>query len=104
MSEKPCNGICLTGYDIGLPSSEVAYAHPTCPAHGDYPDHPFELTETDGHGHELCHCGGVRATHWEEEPCAHLVFRNGHCFDCGLQQANVLVGTLAPFARGDGQP
>lgn len=32
---KPrCNGICLTGSDIGVPSAEIAYPHPECEAHG----------------------------------------------------------------------
>lgn len=78
-----CNGICLTGYDIGLESSAIAYPHPTCPVHGDYPDHPFELDRTDGHGHELCHCGAVRSAHEGELGCGHTEWRNGHCFDCG---------------------
>lgn len=32
----PCNGICLTAADIGLPEygSMVAYGHPDCPKHG----------------------------------------------------------------------
>lgn len=29
----PC-GICLTGYDIGVPSPGIAYVHPDCPEHG----------------------------------------------------------------------
>lgn len=33
--EPECNGICLYGSDLGVPSSGVAYAHPDCPAHGD---------------------------------------------------------------------
>ncbi len=34
--EKECNGICLYGADLGIPEySDVAYAHPDCPEHGD---------------------------------------------------------------------
>lgn len=33
--EPECNGICLYGSDLGVPSSGVAYAHPDCPAHGE---------------------------------------------------------------------
>ena len=33
------DGICLTASDIGLPGNDVAYPHPTCPVHGDEPDH-----------------------------------------------------------------
>lgn len=29
-----CNGLCLTGEDIGLPSGAIAYAHPDCEVHG----------------------------------------------------------------------
>jgi len=32
--EQQCSGICLSGYDVGVPSSQIAYAHPECPAHG----------------------------------------------------------------------
>jgi hypothetical protein len=36
MSTEPvCSGECLTGSDIGLPSSEVAYPHPDCLLHGE---------------------------------------------------------------------
>jgi hypothetical protein len=31
-----CNGICLTGADLGVPEyGGIAYAHPDCPEHGD---------------------------------------------------------------------
>jgi hypothetical protein len=33
--EPECNGICLYGSDLGVPSSGVAYAHPDCPEHGE---------------------------------------------------------------------
>jgi len=29
-----CNGICLYGSDLGVPSDGVAYAHPDCELHG----------------------------------------------------------------------
>lgn len=32
MSE--CNDMCLTGYDVGVPTNVIAYAHPMCPEHG----------------------------------------------------------------------
>lgn len=36
MSEQArCSGACLTGHDIGIPNSGVAYPHPDCPTHGD---------------------------------------------------------------------
>ncbi len=30
-----CNGMCLTGSDVGVPYSGIAYPHPDCPEHGD---------------------------------------------------------------------
>jgi hypothetical protein len=33
--DETCNGTCLTAADIGLYGSQVAYAHPDCPEHGD---------------------------------------------------------------------
>jgi hypothetical protein len=32
-----CNGMCMTGADVGLPEYGhlIAYAHPDCPIHGD---------------------------------------------------------------------
>ncbi len=36
MSNEPeCNGICMSGYDIGLPNGGIAYPHPDCELHGD---------------------------------------------------------------------
>lgn len=29
-----CNGLCLTGSDVGILSAEIAYPHPDCPEHG----------------------------------------------------------------------
>lgn len=31
-----CSGQCLSGYDIGIESGEIAYPHPDCPLHGKY--------------------------------------------------------------------
>jgi hypothetical protein len=28
-----CDGMCLTGSDIGVPGYGIAYAHPGCPLH-----------------------------------------------------------------------
>ena len=34
-NEAPsCNGLCMTGNDIGVPSNEIAYPHPECEVHG----------------------------------------------------------------------
>lgn len=38
-----CNGICLTGSDIGIPSDSIAVAHPDCEKHGHMATH-----NTDG--------------------------------------------------------
>jgi hypothetical protein len=32
--QPQCNGICLFGSDIGVPSDAIAYAHPDCELHG----------------------------------------------------------------------
>jgi len=34
-----CNGICMTGYDVGIPDPGIAYPHPDCPVHGDPKEH-----------------------------------------------------------------
>lgn len=56
-----CSG-CLTGHDIGLPSSKVAYAHPACPVHGDLAEVPpspdEEETFPPDPAREECWCGG----------------------------------------------
>jgi len=31
---EECSGICLTGSEVGVPSIQIAYAHPDCPLHG----------------------------------------------------------------------
>jgi hypothetical protein len=28
-----CDGMCLTGSDVGVPSAKIAYPHPGCPLH-----------------------------------------------------------------------
>lgn len=38
-----CNGICLTGGEIGFPGTGIAYAHPECELHGHW-----ALYEIDG--------------------------------------------------------
>lgn len=46
VSDYSCNGICLHSYEIGLPGSQIAYAHPDCDLHGSRdPDSP-EQEET----------------------------------------------------------
>lgn len=49
MTDKDCNGICLTASDIGLGEygDVVAYAHPDCPEHGD-PAQEFEADVCGG--------------------------------------------------------
>lgn len=40
-AEPRCNGICMTGYDVGVPYNGIAYAHPECELHGyvfEWPD------------------------------------------------------------------
>lgn len=37
MVELSCNGICLSGYDVGVPEyGGIAYAHPDCELHSGY--------------------------------------------------------------------
>lgn len=61
--DPQCNGECLTGYDVGVESGEIAYAHPFCPLHGDgCPG--YEDGGTDGAGRPMCeHCGVYREDH-----------------------------------------
>ena len=60
-----CNGLCLTGFDVGVPSSGIAYAHPCCPEHGD--PHPFEWSgkthTTHGGVLKVCDCGAYEDDH-----------------------------------------
>lgn len=46
IAEDECNGICLTGYDVGIPSDAIAAAHPDCPLHG-YPRDENEINNTE---------------------------------------------------------
>ena len=61
-----CNGMCLTGSDIGIPSSQVAYAHPHCPEHGDgCPG--FSLHYADTIGRMVCgYCQCYQSEHEEQ--------------------------------------
>ena len=58
-----CNGMCLTGSDIGVPGSGIAYAHPSCEVHGTgCPG--FEGGHHDGVFREICvHCGAYADEH-----------------------------------------
>jgi len=50
--EEECNGICLSGADLGVPEyGGIAYAHPDCPEHG-YPQEEDPEEETCGGGDE----------------------------------------------------
>lgn len=55
-TETPeCNGLCVTGSDVGVPSAAIAYAHPACQLHWGSDDD--EIPE-----HVLAHddrCGAV---------------------------------------------
>jgi hypothetical protein len=61
--EPECDGRCLQGYDIGLPSGSIAYPDPYCSLHGDGREskmvcigckqHPDEIREYTGKGKEL---------------------------------------------------
>ena len=42
MTGPTCDGLCVTGADIGVPVAGIAYPHPGCPLHD--PD-------------EVCDCG-----------------------------------------------
>jgi hypothetical protein len=33
-----CNGICLSGWDVGVPYDGVAYPHPECELHSGRPE------------------------------------------------------------------
>lgn len=49
---RECNGLCLTGHDIGVPSDGIAAAHPDCPKHGDLATHEIDGTPRDGRADE----------------------------------------------------
>jgi hypothetical protein len=50
--DDECNGICLSGADLGVPEyGGIAYAHPDCPEHG-YPAEEDPEAETCGGGDE----------------------------------------------------
>lgn len=56
-----CNGLCLDSGDVGVPGYGIAYAHPTCPEHGD----PHEFAPVDVHcsGAVRCRCGAYEDEH-----------------------------------------
>lgn len=37
VNDPDCNGICISGADVGVGGDLVAYPHPACPAHRDDP-------------------------------------------------------------------
>jgi len=58
LPEEACVG-CLTGYDIGLPSSDVAYPHPECPVHSEHEPEPLSQEQEEAMAAGAhCWCGG----------------------------------------------
>ena len=60
-------GMCAYPSDIGVPGgSEPAYVNPTCPEHGDDPNHEYREVRVH-HLHEgpmgVCQCGAYRDEH-----------------------------------------
>ena len=51
-----CNGICLTGADIGVPATEVAYAHPDCELHSNAVTKENEVPTYRVHLRQTVHC------------------------------------------------
>lgn len=49
-----CNGICMTGWDIGVPYDGIAYAHPDCDLHGDPDEECFHGYPQQGTGCLIC--------------------------------------------------
>ena len=62
-------GMCVYPSDIGVPGpDEPAYVNPTCPEHGDEPDHEYQevrVHELHGGPMGVCHCGAYRDDHNE---------------------------------------
>lgn len=83
MRVEPCNTVCLMPGELGMAGETPIWVDPTCPAHAENPRHAFELATTDNHGHELCRCGSVRASHHGEDPCLHVEHDAHGCLDCG---------------------
>lgn len=54
-ADDECNGICLSGADLGVPEyGGVAYAHPDCPEHGDpIPEDSDEYVCSPGEAEDL---------------------------------------------------
>lgn len=61
-----CNGLCLTGGDIGVPGYPgVAIAHPMCLEHGDPHEFQWNGKVHDTHDGLLrwCECGAYEDEH-----------------------------------------
>lgn len=59
-ADDECNGICLSGADLGVPEyGGIAYAHPDCPEHGD----PLN-EEPDA---DVCDAGGLEHLRYVRE-------------------------------------
>src|SRR5690554_1957355 len=54
-----CNGICLTGADIGVPATEVAYAHPECELHSNAVTKENEVPTYRVHLRQTVHCAVI---------------------------------------------
>lgn len=64
-AEAMCNGLCVTGADVGVPGPGIAYAHPACPEHGK--PHCFVDSGKTHFTHDgllrICECGAYEDEH-----------------------------------------
>lgn len=65
-----CDGMCLTGSDVGVPSAEIAYPHPGCPLHA--PGQRCQCGQPDrctSYTHDPAWTAGRHAIQWvQDEP------------------------------------
>ncbi len=61
-----CNGLCLSGYDVGIPYGDIAYPHPHCSEHGSgCPG--FSLHYADSIGRMVCgYCRCYQSEHEDQ--------------------------------------
>lgn len=78
MTETYCNGMCVTGADIGVGTYEqIAYPHPLCEAHAVTPCHEYtqkSVQELHNGPMGVCECGAYKDEHeknLEETPRIH---------------------------------
>lgn len=92
-----CNGLCLTGTDVGVPAAEIAYIHPDCELHNGAAPKGNEMPTYRVYLRQTVHCAVTVEAEDEEAAIEYAVQAVpttlcASCSGCGEQWSMDLSG------------